>query len=798
MAVTGDGKTETVTSTYKNGNMVETTTDTNGRVTRYDYDPQKGTLRSSTANDGTVTTYTYDAYDRVTAVTVGTQTVHYTYNRYGLESITAANGVVYSFDSDSFYDDVAAIRVGGQTLIAHTYAANNGRLLQSTYGNGTKLSLSYASAWDDTVTEKRYNGVQSAAYGYDASGNVGTKKDADAGLTYQYEYDEIGRPTAEQNGTLSRTRLFYNADNELTQVSTLIPMHGGYAAIYGDSDTFVKNWITNFSYNAKKQLEKVNFGHGEHVYTYDGLGRLTEITQNDNVNRDISPKTTITYLKDKNGNETYEVGSYTTGGKTDSYTYDAAGNIRTYTQNGVLQNTYTYDALGQLTRDDNAVLNATYTYSYDAGGNLLEKRTYPYTTGDLGAPTDTVSYAYGDTTWQDKLTAYDGEAITYDAIGNPLTYRGSALEWKNGRRLAKYTNTAYTIQYEYTTDGIRTAKTVNGQKTTYLLQGDTMIQERRANGDVIGYAHDATGKPVGFEYYDNAAGTMTYCYYRHNLQGDITDLCDRRGNALVHYTYDAWGKLISITGEKASTLGVINPLRYRGYYYDSETGLYLTSSRYYDPEVGRFISLDTTDVLTATPMELTDKNLYAYCDNNPVMREDKDGQFWNIVVGAIVGGGLELAGQLFSGRSLSQVNWAKVGVSALSGGLSAAVGPVAGSLISGATDLAMDAFDGNIKSFSDAAKSFTWGTAKAAVSYGVGTLVGKVTKRLTKIEKVGKIGKDGYPGVRYSYNKGQGRAVRSIELHPRHNGHGIHLQGNKWNPRTGTRSGVFFRKTLWR
>ena len=487
------------------------------------------------------------------------------------------------------------------------------------------------------MTEKRYNGVQSAAYGYDASGNVGTKKDADAGLTYQYEYDEIGRPTAEQNGTLSRTRLFYHADNELTQVSTLIPMHGDYAAIYGDSDTFVKNWITNFSYNAKKQLKKVNFGHGEHVYTYDGLGRLTEITQNDNVNRDISPKTTLTYLKDAKGNETYEVGTYTTGGKTDSYTYDAAGNIRTYTQNGVLQNTYTYDALGQLTRDDNAVLNATYTYSYDTGGNLLEKRTYPYTTGDLGAPTDTVSYAYGDTTWQDKLTAYDGEAITYDAIGNPLTYHGSSLEWKNGRRLAKYTNTAYTIQYEYTTDGIRTAKTVNGQKTTYLLQGGTMIQERRANGDVIGYAHDATGKPVGFEYYDNAAGTMTYCYYRHNLQDDITDLCDRRGNSLVHYTYDAWGKLISITGEKASTLGVINPLRYRGYYYDSETGLYYLQSRYYDPEVGRFISADGE--ISGVGGEILGYNMFAYCMNNPVQLTDEYGCWpsWGRVLKAAIG-----------------------------------------------------------------------------------------------------------------------------------------------------------------
>ena len=190
--------------------------------------------------------------------------------------------------------------------------------------------------------------------------------------------------------------------------------------------------------------------------------------------------------------------------------------------------------------------------------------------------------------------------------------------------------------------------------------------------------------------------------------------------------------------------------------------------------------------------------MFSYCENNPINCSDKSGQFLNIIAGAVVGGGLELAGQLLSGKSLSEVNWAKVGVSAISGGLTAAVGPVAGCLISGATDVAIDALNGNINSIADAAKSFAWGAAKAAVSYGVGTAVGKATKSLTKIEKVGKIGKDGYPGIKYSYNKGQGRAVRSIELHSRHNGHGIHLQGNKWNPRTDTHSGHFFRITLWR
>ena len=347
----------------------------------------------------------------------------------------------------------------------------------------------------------------------------------------------------------------------------------------------------------------------------------------------------------------------------------------------------------------------------------------------------------------------------------------------------------------------RVLKSTVTEEHSYIYAGGRLLRETitttAADGtvttNVLDFAYDAQGTPYSLTCTNGTASPVTY-YYITNLQGDVTYLINGSGTTVARYSYDPYGQIQLAFGSMAE----VNPLRYRGYYYDSDTEFYYLQSRYYDPVIGRFISPDTTDVLTATPMGLTDKNLFAYCDNNPVMREDKGGQFWNIIVGAVIGGGLELAGQLLSGKSLSEVNWAKVGVSAISGGLTAAVGPVAGCLTSGATDVAMDALDGNINSVADAAKSFVWGTAKAAVSYGVGTVVGKATKSLTKVEKVGKIGDGGYPGVKYSYNKGQGRAVRSIELHPRHNGHGIHLQGNKWNPRTGTRSGVFFRRTIWR
>ena len=92
---------------------------------------------------------------------------------------------------------------------------------------------------------------------------------------------------------------------------------------------------------------------------------------------------------------------------------------------------------------------------------------------------------------------------------------------------------------------------------------------------------------------------------------------------MVEYHYDSWGNVIDISGDES--LGRLNPFRYRGYYYDEETGMYYLKSRYYDPEIGRFICADETSVLMESPMSLTDKNLYAYCDNNPVVFKDNTG-----------------------------------------------------------------------------------------------------------------------------------------------------------------------------
>ncbi len=147
------------------------------------------------------------------------------------------------------------------------------------------------------------------------------------------------------------------------------------------------------------------------------------------------------------------------------------------------------------------------------------------------------------------------------------------------------------------------------------------------------FLYDESGNSVGFTL------NGTEYYYIKNLQGDITAIADASGTIVAKYTYDVWGKILSVTDANgvdvsadSSHIANINPLRYRGYYYDSETGLYYVNSRYYDPYVARFISPDTTEILTATPTALTDKNLYAYCDNNPVVRADSNGEFWDYVI----------------------------------------------------------------------------------------------------------------------------------------------------------------------
>jgi RHS repeat-associated protein len=265
----------------------------------------------------------------------------------------------------------------------------------------------------------------------------------------------------------------------------------------------------------------------------------------------------------------------------------------------------------------------------------------------------TIAYTYGDTNWKDKLTAYNGKSITYDAIGNPLSYDGWTYTWENGRQLKSLSNASTSLSFKYNSDGIRTEKTVNGVTTKYTVFGDKVSFET-TGPDKIHYSYDASGNLFSM----NLNGTEYY--YVRNAQGDITGLIDNAGNLVVSYTYDTWGKLISTTGSLASTIGVKNPYRYRGYRYDTETGLYYLQSRYYNPDWDRFVNADAYGGKAGT---LLSHNMFGYALNNPVNMDDPSGHFPKWATGLLtIAGGISA---IIAGAALgATVAWTGIGAAA--------------------------------------------------------------------------------------------------------------------------------------
>lgn len=171
-------------------------------------------------------------------------------------------------------------------------------------------------------------------------------------------------------------------------------------------------------------------------------------------------------------------------------------------------------------------------------------------------------------------------------------------------------------EFVYNADGLRVQKTVNGVTTNYTLHGKNIVHMTKGNAE-LHFWYDAQNRPAIVEFNSTKYG------YLYNLQGDVIGLIDGANNEVVKYTYDAWGKLLSVTGSLANTIGYYNPFRYRGYVYDVETGLYYLRSRYYNPRWGRFVNADGLLWEVAYPLLL---NIYSYCNNYPVGNKDASGK----------------------------------------------------------------------------------------------------------------------------------------------------------------------------
>ena len=469
-------------------------------------------------------------------------------------------------------------------------------------------------------------------YQYDNSGMLATVTDSESGIKSTYYYDLIDRLCKYKEAGTDYSMILEYGFNEMNQVSYVFETINGNTRSIG------------ITYDADNRVSSYRKGSVTEAYTYDAYSRVTNkatTVKTSTSDAETRLTETLRYRTNSSGNETGQVNTLSINSNGDystyfTYGYDMNGNIVSVTSSSKTTK-YTYDSANQLIREDNQAEGKTWTWTYDAAGNILSRNEYAYTTGTLGTATDTVNYVYDTGDWGDLLKSFDGQAITYDGIGNPTSIGGRTFTWKHGRELATLTEGGVTWTNTYNADGLRIKRT-NGTLTYKYYYAGGQLVRIGVGSKYLDISYDASGVPMAL-YYSGYQVDNAHYYYVTNVQGDVVAILNDAGTAVVTYTYDAWGNILTVGGSMADTLGVYNPLRYRGYVYDEETGFYYVSSRYYNPEIGRFINADDIDYLGADGSPLS-YNLFAYCMNNSVNRFDVNGNWslpnWaKVAIGAV-------------------------------------------------------------------------------------------------------------------------------------------------------------------
>lgn len=610
--------------------------DQDGNYDTYSYNTTTGFLNSVTDNDtGATVNYTYNTNNgNLLSVSQTDSNEDITLsNGYGYSSTgklltqISRNGTNYNIEYDKF-NNVTANKVGNQVLTSFDYGNNNGLLQKITYGTGQTIDYVYDNYGN--IGYVKYNGSTVFRWYSNRSGAITRGMDLKNKYIFSYDYDTTGRLvrqnktsqlSANKNQLISAFEYSYDLNNNITKL------------VSQNKNTTVKH---QYTYGKDNLLEKYILNGGRQVtYGYDGINRNTSISLN--TERELRMEYTY-WLSERNTGDsttyrTTKVNRETIDGRIYYYTYDTNGNITLIQEkvDNVLNTLYAYqyDKFNQMIYAKDYANDTSSTYYYDEGGNIVEEAlSSNFNSNGVPANTEYIEYIYGDTNWTDKLTEFDGQEITYDAIGNPLTYRdGMTMTWANGRQLTSLQQGENSIQYLYDSNSIRTSKTVNGVKYTYEYLDGKLMHETRGEA-YFDYYYDSNGQLYAISYQLSSTSDKMVYYFTHNWRGDIVGIYNGNGDLKSTYSYDSWGNVVAIKDAdgnaitSATHVANLNPFRYRGYYFDTETGLYYLMSRYYDPVTHRFVN---SDGYFQSGDGLLDTNMNAYCRNNPVNCYDPTG-----------------------------------------------------------------------------------------------------------------------------------------------------------------------------
>ncbi len=601
------------------GNDLISTTDERNNTTLYNVDSVHSRNISTTDRVGNKTILEYDDSNRIKKVKnqnlydIQLSNASYEYDAFdNLTNINRGDGLGYELKYDIF-NRPQSINIKGKDipLISNYYHNNNGKLKKSYYANSQYVSFQYNDLGQ--LTKLSWNDEKSGYYQYcdfeyDNNGNLIYCLDSVTGNKYNYMYDNgrlISKRIIDKMG-VTIVSYIYNSDGQLIRKEYSLSDCDSFKYEYESTEE--GNVKAIFNLNNKRitaTSQTDNFGRKifDEIQTQTGVisrrfDYFDGVISQTHIDNSAVKSTPITNLIKK---------ITLSDGRKIKYEYDAEERVTKVIDSvdGITE--YIYDSLGQLLTEKHKGINEKeYTIinemTYDNYGNILTKNG--------------ITYKYGDSNWKDLLTECGENIYVYDALGNPTTYKDNVLNWVKGRQLQSYGENTYLYNY----DGVRIGKTVysdNGAYHFFELDGTKIVREYW-DGNTIYPLYDDEDNVCGIIY-----NNSTYFFHK-NLQGDIISITNTFGAVVARYSYDAWGVCTIIKDTTECKIADVNPFRYRGYYYDAETGLYYLQSRYYDPTIGRFINADVPELATID-QNVISHNLFAYCGNDSVNFSDEFG-----------------------------------------------------------------------------------------------------------------------------------------------------------------------------
>lgn len=584
-----DGKSVLRSNEYTDdGNYPKSSTDSLGFKTYYSYDLNTGYLNSITEADGSSVNYSYDNFGKVQKISQGTAIE----NSFSYDSGDRLSKITHNdFDYDIGYTEfglLKSIKAGNRNLVNYSYDSK-GALTKADYENSQSIDNKYNENGNSSAVKQGDETLYS--YKYDKDGNLKSVQDNFSNRKTEYSTDKDGYRVTEETGSGIYHKI-YCTNEKLTEI--IGNKEKTLKTDLGDNSYKVywtlANDIYSTYFNAKDKFGRKS-EEGIYAIYRNTDGKEVELSKKEVYNKEYKYISNSPNRTSESVSEIKYTGAYN---NTIHYGYDE--NRRISSINDVC---YTYDKAGHPTTEVNIITRTGKDFVYDKGGNIVEVR--PFSRGRYGKPQ---TFTYGNSNWKDLLTEYNGNEITYDEIGNPLTYyNGTEFKWTMGQRLksAKRSD-GVKISYTYNADGLRTSKTINNVKFNYYWNDGKLTAQTYA-GNTMYFRYDGD-TPIGFEY------NNSQYYYVTDLLGNIIAVLDADGKTAAEYSYDAWGNCTVL--ENVNGIANANPLRYKGYYYDSDTGLYCIQSRYYDSKTGRYINANSAK--SALQGEL---NLFEY-DINPM------------------------------------------------------------------------------------------------------------------------------------------------------------------------------------